>query len=163
MNHLPALIKAVKENLVVFRYVYATLFPKIYSRIDSDRIREKLSFEFKYHNWWNKKYIQHYQQQSPEQLHCANDLLDGNVEEVATSVTVTNPNEQQPIDPANEKFALLKKTVLSKPKTPKEIISQNADKCRQKRKIELEKKLAENNAQWEIIKNGKKSKRNSIK
>lgn len=29
--------------------------------------------------------------------------------------------------------------------------------------ISLEKKLAENNAQWEIIKNGKKSKRNSIK
>ena len=114
-----------------------------------DGIREKLSFEFKYHNWWNKKYnIRHYQQQrSPEQLQCANDSLDGNVEEVAislakqpTSVIVTNPNEQQPIDPTTEKFALLKKTVLSKPKTLKEIVSQNADKRRQKRKIELEKK-----------------------
>ena len=84
LNHLPALIKAVKENLVVFWYVYATLFPKIYSRIDLDGIREKLSFEFKYHNWWN---IQHYQQQrSPEQLQCANDSLDGNVEEVAISL-----------------------------------------------------------------------------
>ena len=53
--------------------------------------------------------------------------------------------------------------MLSKPKTLKEIVSQNADKRRQKRKIELENKLAEHNVQWEIIKHGKKSKRNSIK
>ena len=104
-------------------YVYATLFPKIYSRIDSEGVKEKISFKYKYHNWWNRKYNSHHYQQS--QIQCANDLLDGSVEEVhlrlakdPASVVPTNPNEQQVID--NEKLAVLKKTVLSKPKTPKE-------------------------------------------
>ena len=124
--HLQSLIAVVRDNLVVFRYVYATLFPKIYSRIDSEGVKEKISFKYKYHNWWNRKYNSHHYQQS--QIQCANDLLDGSVEEVhvrlakdPASVVPTNPNEQQVID--NEKIAVLKKTVLSKPKTPKEIVT----------------------------------------
>ena len=163
-NNQNGLVKAVKENLRVFRYVYATLFPKIYSRIDADGIKEKLAFEFKYHNWWNKKYNSHY---SPEHMQCAQDLLDGDVENVVVplaknpaSVIVTNRNvEQQPIDPSNEKFVTVKKTVLSKPKMPKEQVSENAEKRRQKRKMELEKRLAENDAKIDMIKRSRKIKK----
>ena len=167
-SRLPPLIEAVRNNLVVFRYAFATLFPKIYSRIDSDGIKEKIAFEYKYHNWWNRKYNAHHYQQS--QIQCANDLLDGSFEEVpvklaknTASVVPTNPNEQKPIVDT-EKFAVFKKTVLSKPKTRKEIVSQNAQKRRMKRKAELEKKLNKNTQQWEMIKNFEKKKpSNSLK
>ena len=54
-TRLQALIDAIKNNLIIFRYVYATLFPKTYGRTDPQGIKEKLEFEFKYHNWWNEK------------------------------------------------------------------------------------------------------------
>ena len=162
-DRLQTLTEVVKNNLIVFRYVYATLFPKIYSRIDSDGIKEKIAFEYKYHNWWNRKYnAQHYQQ---SQIQCANDLLDGHIEEVhiplaknPASVIVTNPNEQQPINMNEEdqKFAVLKKAVLSKPRTPKEIVTEKAAKRRQKRKAELQKALSENDRKWQMIKNSEK-------
>ena len=86
-------------------------------------------------------------------------MLDSSVEEVPVqlaknpvSVIVTNPNEQQKQNIGDEKFVFLKKTVLSKLKTPKEIVAENANKRRQKRKAELEKKLNENTQQWENIK-----------
>ena len=85
-SHLQGLINAVRNNLVVLRYVYKTLFPKIYSRIDSEGIKEKISFEFKYHNWWYRKYnSQHYQQQQ-KQIQSANDLLDGSIEEASVQL-----------------------------------------------------------------------------
>ena len=82
------------------------------------------------------------------QIQSANDLLDSSVEEVPpqlaknpSTFVPTNPNEQQKVNVGdNEKFVFLKKTVLSKPKTPKEIVTEKAQKRRQKRKVELEKK-----------------------
>ena len=148
-SRLQPLIDAVRDNLVVFRYAYATLFRKIYSRVDSEGIKEKVSFEYKYHNWWNRKYNAHHYQQS--QIQCANNLLDESVEEVpvqlaknpATDVTA-NLNEQQKQIIDSEKFVVLKKTVLSKPRTPKEIVAQNAQRRRQKGKVDLEKRLNDN-------------------
>ena len=49
---------------------------------------------------------------------------------------------------------------------PKEQVSENAEKRRQKRKMELEKKLAENDAKMDMIKRSKKIKKltsNSLK
>ena len=44
VNNQNGLVKAVRENLRIFRYVYATLFPKMYSRLDAGGIKEKLAF-----------------------------------------------------------------------------------------------------------------------
>ena len=56
----------------------------------------------------------------------------------------------------DQKFAVLKKTVLSKPRTPKEIVTEKAAKRRQKRKAELQKALSENDRKWQMIKNSEK-------
>lgn len=159
--------------MTILKYAFATLFPKTFSRTVSSGMVDKTAFHFKYHNWWNKKFNQqHYQ------LQTAQDLTDSSVEEVSVQLgkdinsykTRPNidPNEQRPLVdtsiPSNNKYVQLTKVVLSKPKTPKEIFNKKAKAKCNNRKLELEKKLAENTQKSKNIKNvAKKLKKNIIK
>ena len=148
-NHrLNIFTQYVSDNLTTLKYAFAILFPKMFSRTVSSGIVDKTAFDFKYHNWWNKKFNQqHYQ------LQTAQDLTDSSVEEVSVQLgkdinsykTRPNidPNEQRPLVdtsiPSNDKYVRLSKVILSKPKIPKEIFNEKAKAKRNKIKLELEK------------------------
>ena len=58
---------------------------------------------------------------------------------------------------SNNKYVGLKKVVLRKPKTPKEMLAEKTKNKRAKRKLELEKRLKENTRGFGMIKNKRKN------
>ena len=49
--------ESLVENIDLIRYVYSTLFPKIYNRTNIFRIRNKSNFDFSYLLWISSKTI----------------------------------------------------------------------------------------------------------
>ena len=49
--------ESLVENIDLIRYVYSTLFPKIYNRTNVFGIRNKSNFDFSYQLWMSSKTI----------------------------------------------------------------------------------------------------------
>ena len=56
-EHFDLLKESLVENINLIRYVYSTLFPKIYNRTNVFEIRNKSNFDFSYQLWMSSKTI----------------------------------------------------------------------------------------------------------
>ena len=59
-EHFPKLKKYFKRNALIYRYIYASLFPKYFCRVDNYGVRGKLAFDIAYGNYKNQQENVHF-------------------------------------------------------------------------------------------------------
>ena len=160
-NNMNYLTTKVEENFKVIHFIYSSLYPKIYNRVNNFGIKNKSSFDFVFSNWKARKQtgaigpkIENKLPAPTKQLLITDSLSKPKNPEEDKKREEIHKFEQRPIQQVPKTIQATKIQVLPLRTrgTDKEQMDVRASKRRAERRISLEKQLSKNTARMNIIK-----------
>ena len=141
----------IKDNFKNIHYIYSSLYPKIYNRINQFGIKNKSEFELAFTCYKVQKQTNNNQIKQTEIL----SYFSGKNPDVHQKREVVNENEQKSEKP--EKWALKPKPKAPKLPTIRGKAKEISDRNLHLQKTDLKRRLAENTEKMEAIKKIKKN------